>query len=32
VAATSTVVGGFVITARMLRMFKASGPQRPGPR
>jgi NAD(P) transhydrogenase subunit alpha len=25
VAATSNVVGGFVITDRMLRMFKASG-------
>ena len=28
VAATSNVVGGFVITDRMLRMFKASGPKR----
>src|SRR4029077_14414948 len=29
VAATSNVVGGFVITDRMLKMFKASGPKRP---
>jgi NAD(P) transhydrogenase subunit alpha len=29
VAATSNVVGGFVITDRMLRMFKASGPRKP---
>jgi NAD(P) transhydrogenase subunit alpha len=29
VAATSNVVGGFVITDRMLRMFKASGPKKP---
>jgi NAD(P) transhydrogenase subunit alpha len=28
VAATSNVVGGFLITDRMLRMFKASGPKR----
>jgi proton-translocating NAD(P)+ transhydrogenase subunit alpha len=28
VAATSNVVGGFVITDRMLRMFKSSGPKR----
>jgi NAD(P) transhydrogenase subunit alpha len=28
VAATSNVVGGFVITDRMLRMFKASAPKR----
>jgi H+-translocating NAD(P) transhydrogenase subunit alpha len=28
VAAMSNVVGGFVITDRMLRMFKASGPKR----
>jgi NAD(P) transhydrogenase subunit alpha len=28
VAATSNVVGGFVITDRMLKMFKASGPKR----
>jgi NAD(P) transhydrogenase subunit alpha len=28
VAATSNVVGGFVITDRMLRMFKASGPRK----
>ena len=28
VAATSNVVGGFVITDRMLKMFRASGPQR----
>jgi len=26
VAATSNIVGGFLITDRMLRMFKASGP------
>lgn len=30
VAATSNVVGGFLITDRMLKMFKASGPKRPG--
>jgi H+-translocating NAD(P) transhydrogenase subunit alpha len=29
VAATSNVVGGFVITDRMLKMFKASGPKKP---
>jgi H+-translocating NAD(P) transhydrogenase subunit alpha len=29
VAATSNVVGGFMITDRMLRMFKASGPKKP---
>jgi NAD(P) transhydrogenase subunit alpha len=29
VAATSNVVGGFVITDRMLRMFKPSGPKKP---
>ena len=28
VAATSNVVGGFMITDRMLGMFKASGPKR----
>ena len=28
VAATSNVVGGFLITDRMLRMFKASGPKK----
>jgi NAD(P) transhydrogenase subunit alpha len=28
VAATSNVVGGFLITDRMLRMFKASSPKR----
>jgi H+-translocating NAD(P) transhydrogenase subunit alpha len=28
VAATTNVVGGFVITDRMLGMFKASGPKR----
>ena len=28
VAAMSNVVGGFLITDRMLRMFKASGPKR----
>src|SRR4051812_18621420 len=31
VAATSNVVGGFLITDRMLRMFKASGPRKPRP-
>ncbi len=29
VAATSNVVGGFLITDRMLKMFKASGPKKP---
>ena len=29
VAATSNVVGGFLITDRMLKMFKASGPRKP---
>jgi H+-translocating NAD(P) transhydrogenase subunit alpha len=29
VAATSNVVGGFIITDRMLRMFKASRPTKP---
>jgi NAD(P) transhydrogenase subunit alpha len=29
VAATSNVVGGFFITDRMLRMFKASAPKKP---
>jgi NAD(P) transhydrogenase subunit alpha len=29
VAATSNVVGGFLITDRMLKMFKSSRPQRP---
>jgi proton-translocating NAD(P)+ transhydrogenase subunit alpha len=28
IAATSNVVGGFMITDRMLKMFKASGPKR----
>src|ERR1700731_708127 len=28
VAATSNVVGGFIITARVLRMFKSSGPKK----
>jgi NAD(P) transhydrogenase subunit alpha len=28
VAATSNVVGGFLITDRMLKMFKISGPKR----
>ena len=28
VAATSNLVGGFVITDRMLRMFRASGPRK----
>ena len=29
VAATSNVVGGFIITDRMLKMFKSSRPQKP---
>ncbi len=29
IAATSNVVGGFVITDRMLKMFKSSGPRKP---
>jgi len=29
VAATSNLVGGFVITDRMLRMFRASGAKKP---
>ncbi|MDB5351510.1 MAG: nicotinamide nucleotide transhydrogenase, subunit alpha [Planctomycetota bacterium] len=29
VAATSNVVGGFMITDRMLKMFKASAPKKP---
>ena len=29
VAATSNLVGGFVITDRMLRMFRPSGPKKP---
>jgi H+-translocating NAD(P) transhydrogenase subunit alpha len=29
VAATSNVVGGFMITDRMLKMFRASGPKKP---
>jgi len=29
VAATSNIVGGFLITDRMLKMFKASGPKKP---
>ncbi len=28
VAATSNIVGGFLITDRMLRMFKSSGPKK----
>jgi H+-translocating NAD(P) transhydrogenase subunit alpha len=28
VAATSNIVGGFMITDRMLRMFRASGPKK----
>ena len=28
IAATSNVVGGFMITDRMLKMFKASGPKK----
>src|SRR6266576_2500708 len=31
VAATSNVVGGFLITDRMLRMFKPSGHRKQGP-
>ena len=29
VAATSNIVGGFLITDRMLKMFKSSGPKKP---
>ncbi len=29
IAATSNIVGGFLITDRMLRMFKTSRPQKP---
>ena len=29
VAATSNVVGGFLITDRMLKMFRPSGPKKP---
>src|ERR1700688_1425487 len=29
IAATSNVVGGFLITDRMLRMFRSSGPAKP---
>ena len=29
IAATSNVVGGFLITDRMLKMFKSSGPKKP---
>ncbi len=29
IAATSNIVGGFVITDRMLKMFKSSGPRKP---
>jgi NAD(P) transhydrogenase subunit alpha len=29
IAATSNLVGGFVITDRMLKMFKSSGPRKP---
>ena len=29
IAATSNVVGGFLITDRMLKMFKTSRPQKP---
>jgi len=28
VAATSNIVGGFIITDRMLRMFKSSNPSK----
>ena len=31
VAATSNIVGGFVITDRMLKMFKSSRPKTPAP-
>ncbi len=31
VLATLNVVGGFVVTDRMLHMFKARGPERRGP-
>lgn len=31
-AAASNVVGGFLITDRMLGMFKASGPRKPEPK
>jgi NAD(P) transhydrogenase subunit alpha len=30
IAATSNLVGGFVITDRMLKMFRASGPRKTG--
>jgi NAD(P) transhydrogenase subunit alpha len=30
IAATSNLVGGFLITDRMLKMFRASGPKKPG--
>src|SRR5580692_4644397 len=30
IAATSKLVGGFIITGRMLKMFKASGPKAGG--
>ena len=29
IAATSNVVGGFLITDRMLKMFKTTGPKKP---
>jgi len=29
IAATSNIVGGFLITDRMLKMFKSSGPRKP---
>jgi NAD(P) transhydrogenase subunit alpha len=32
IAATSNLVGGFVITDRMLKMFKPSGPRKQTPR
>src|SRR4051812_47538396 len=32
VAATSNIVGGFLITDRMLKMFKSSGPKGHSPR
>ena len=31
IAATSNIVGGFIITDRMLKMFKSSGPKAGGP-
>src|SRR5258708_12531654 len=31
IAATSNIVGGFMITVRMLKIFKPSGPGKPSP-